>query len=125
MHDMHSEWTPTQFVGQRQEPNPLQWLRFENYGKGMSSRLFYNEVPNPTWTRHGGHMLENKDNDRERDRLLYSFTHADQDQRIIFGLDTTTPEGAAAFKAQYEELCELAPEIVKKQDFVFPHELPA
>lgn len=124
MHDMHSEWTPMQFSGYRQEPNILQWLRLENYGKGMSSRLFYNEVPQPTWFRYGGHLLDNPDNERERDRVLYSFTHADQDRRITFGMDTTTPEGQAEFKAEYEALCEMAPEIVKKEDFIFPHELP-
>jgi len=120
---MHSEWTPMQFSGYRQEPNVLQWLRLENYGKGMSSRLFYNEVPQPTWFRYGGHMLDNPENERERDRLLYSFTHADQDRRITFGLDTTTPEGQAEFKAEFDALAEMAPEIVKKEDFIFPHEL--
>lgn len=38
-------------------------------------------------------------------------------------MDTTTPEGQAEFKAEYEALCEMAPEIVKKEDFIFPHEL--
>ena len=28
-HELHSEWTPQQFVGERQEPNVLEWLRFE------------------------------------------------------------------------------------------------
>jgi len=124
MHDMHAEWTPQQFSGYRQEPNVLQWLRNENYGKGMSARLFFNEVPKPTWYRHGGHMLNNPDDDSERDRLLYSFTHANQDPKMIFGYDSTTPEGQAAYKAQYEELCALAPEIIKKEDFQFPHEMP-
>lgn len=89
----------------------------------MSSRLFYNEVPKPTWIRYGGHLLDNKENDRERDRHLYSFTHADQDRRIAFGIDTTTPEGAAAFKEEFDTLCQLAPEIVKQEDFIYPHEL--
>lgn len=43
MHDFRSEWTPMQFCGDRQEPNVLQWLRLEQWGKGFSSRLFYNE----------------------------------------------------------------------------------
>ena len=43
MHDFRSEWTPMQFAGDRQEPNVLQWFRLEQYGKGFSSRLFYNE----------------------------------------------------------------------------------
>ena len=68
MHDLLSETTPMQFAGDRQEPNVLQWLRLEQFGKGTSSRLFYNEVPQPTWFRFGGHMLENKENERERDR---------------------------------------------------------
>jgi len=41
----------------------------------------------------------------------------------MFGLDTRTPEGAAAFKAEYETLCELAPEIIKKEDMIMPHEM--
>merc|ERR1712048_108710 len=41
----------------------------------------------------------------------------------IFGMDTTTEEGRAAFRAEYEALAELAPEIVKKEDMVFPHEM--
>ena len=90
MDDMHSETTPMQFWGERQEPNPLQWFRLEHFGQGHSSRLFYNEVPQPTWWRYGGHMLTDKDNDRERDRLLWSFTHADQHLPCMFGIDTTT-----------------------------------
>ena len=39
-------------------------------------------------------------------------------------MDTRTPEGAAAFKREYETLCELAPEIIKREDMVLPHELP-
>ena len=41
----------------------------------------------------------------------------------MFGMDTRTPEGAAAFKAEYETLCELAPEIIKKEDMIMPHEM--
>ena len=63
------------------------------------------------------------DNDAERDRVLYSFTHANQDQHIMFGLDTRTPEGEAAFRAEYEKLCELAPEIIKKENMILPHEM--
>jgi len=73
-------------VGERLEPNIIQWFRFEQWGKGASSRLFYNEVPHPTWFRYGGH-LDNPE------KVLYSFTHADQDQQMIFGIDTTTEEG--------------------------------
>lgn len=64
------------------------------------------------------------DNESERDRVLYSFTHANQDQNMMFGLDTRSPEGQEAFRREYETLAELAPEIVKKEDFMFPHEMP-
>jgi hypothetical protein len=86
MHDFRSEWTPMQFWGERQEPNVIEWFRLEQFGKGSSSRLFYNEVPHPTWFRHNGHL----DNPEE---VLYSFTNGDQEQQIIFGIDTTTEEG--------------------------------
>ena len=125
IHDMNAELTPMQFAGDRQEPNILQWFRLEQFGKGASSRLFYNEVPQPTWGRHGGHMLENKDNDRERDRLLYSFTNANQDQPLNLGIDTTTPEGAAEYKREFEVMRQLAPEMIKKEMFFLPHEMPA
>lgn len=122
MEDMHSEWTPVQFAGERQDPNVLQWFRFEQWGQGNSSRLFYNEVPQQSWWRAGGHFA---DDEKARDRALYSFTHANQDTHIIFGIDTTTPEGREQFKAEYEALAEMMPEIIKKDDLVFPHELPA
>lgn len=70
MDDLRSEWTPTQFTGERLEPNFLQWFRLEQWGKGFSSRLFYNEVPKPRWIRHGGHL-------DDKEKTLYSFTHAD------------------------------------------------
>ena len=123
MHDLEAEWTPKQFAGERQEPNPLQWLRFENFGGGFGARLFYNETPKMSWRRQKGHLLD-EDTEAERDRMLYSFTHANQDQSIMFGLDTRTPEGQEAFRKEYETLCELAPEIIKKEDMVFPHEMP-
>jgi hypothetical protein len=71
MHEFMGDSTPVQFLGERQEPNPLQWFRFENWGKGAGSRLFYNEEPNPMWWRHQGH-LDNKE------ECLYSFTHGDE-----------------------------------------------
>jgi len=43
---------------------------------------------------------------------------------MIFGMDTSTEEGRAAFKAEYDTLAELAPEIIKKDEIVFPHEMP-
>ena len=76
-----------------------------------------------SWRRQKGHLLD-EDTEAERDRMLYSFTHANQDQSIMFGLDTRTPEGQEAFRKEYETLCELAPEIIKKEDMVFPHEMP-
>jgi len=70
MADLAGEATPVQFVGERSEPNIIEWFRFEQFGKGHSARLFYNEVPHPTWFRHQGH-LENPE------EQLYSFTKAD------------------------------------------------
>jgi hypothetical protein len=32
MADFNAEITPMQFVGERQEPNPLQWFRLEQFG---------------------------------------------------------------------------------------------
>lgn len=125
MHDLHSEWTPKQFTGQRHEPNPLQWFRWEQFGKGSGSRLFYNENPQPTWWRHGGHMLEDPTSEKERAKVLHSFTHSDQDKDVIFGLDTSTPEGREAFQKEYLTLCDLAPEMMKKEDLCFPHEMAA
>jgi len=123
VHDLNSEWTPTQFAGERIEPNVLSWFRLEQWGKGNSARLFYNEVPQPNWFRHGGHMLKNSEDDKERDKVLYSFSNADQDRNLIFGMDTTTPEGREAFRKEYMTLCELAPEIVKEENLIFPHEI--
>ena len=39
-------------------------------------------------------------------------------------MDTRTPEGQAAFQKEYETLCELAPEIIKKEEMIMPHEMP-
>ena len=41
----------------------------------------------------------------------------------MFGIDTTTEEGRAAFKAEFDAIAELAPELVKKDMMVFPHEM--
>ena len=123
MYDLQAEWTPVPFNGERQEPNPLQWFRTENWLGGYGARMFYNEIPQMNWKRNKGHLLR-EDTEAERDRVLYSFTHANQDQNILFGMDTRTPEGAAAFKREYETLCDLAPEILKREDMVMPHEMP-
>jgi len=75
MHDLEAEWTPRPNGGQRLDPNPLNWFRFENVMGGFSSRLFYNEVPQFSWKTQKGHMTAD-DSEAERDRVLYSFTHA-------------------------------------------------
>jgi len=90
MHDVRSEWTPTQYAGNRLEPNALNWLRHEQWGNGHSAKLFYNEVPNPTWFRHGGN-LENVD------KNVHSFTFGDTDTENTLGFDTSTPEGRKEF----------------------------
>ena len=117
MHEFNSEWTPMQFFGERQEPNVLQWFRMEQGGKGTGSRLFYNEVPHPYWIRHNGHMENPED-------ILYSFTHGDQEQPYTFGIDTTTEEGRIAYKAEYDAIAEMVPEIIKKEAMLYPHEMP-
>merc|ERR1712086_744952 len=83
---------------------------------GASSRLFYNEVAQPNWLRHNGHL----DNPEE---VVYSFCNANQDQNVMFGIDTTTEEGRLQFKAEYDALHQLAPEIIRMEDFQFPHEM--
>lgn len=75
------------------------------------------------WYRNGGHMLQDKDDDKARDRLLHSFTYSDQEQQVILGMDTSTEAGRAQFTKEYMELAELAPEIVKKENLIFPHEI--
>ena len=112
---MNSEWTPMQFAGERLEPNVLQWFRLEQWGKGLSSRLFYNEVPHPTWFRYGGHL-------DDPNKTLHSFLHADQEHRFVFGIDTTTPEGREEFKKEWETACQLVPELLSKEDMIYPHE---
>jgi hypothetical protein len=87
----------------------------EQWGKGNSSRLFYNEVPKPTWTRYGGHL-------DDPEKTLHSFTHADQEHKMIFGMDTTTEEGREAFKSEWEAMCQMVPELVSKEDMIYPHE---
>lgn len=107
-----------QFTGERQEPNVIEWFRFEQWGKGLSSRLFYNEVPKTTYARYGGHL-------DELDKSVYSFTHADQEHKFVFGIDTTTQEGRAQFKKEWETLSQIAPELLSKEDMVYPHEMAA
>ena len=40
-------------------------------------------------------------------------------------MDTTTPEGREAFKKEWDTACELVPELMNKEDLVYPHEKPA
>jgi len=39
-----------------------------------------------------------------------------------WGIDTSIPEGCAQFKEEWDKLAEMAPEIIKKDYIVFPHE---
>lgn len=114
MHDFNAEATPMPFFGERQEPNPLEWFRLEQFGKGNSSRLFFNEVPKPLWIRHQGHI-------NDLDAEVYSFTKANQDTPLLFGMDTTTEEGRKMFEAEYNALAEMVPEMIKKEDIIYPH----
>ena len=124
MHDLQAETTPMMYNQRRNEPNPLQWFRLEGVLGGQGSRMFYNEVPQLSWRRQQGYITESTD-DREKERALFSFTHANQERQILFGMDTSTPEGAEAFRKEYEDLCEMAPEILKKEDLIYPHQMPA
>jgi len=124
MLDMEAEWTPKMWRGERQEPNILEWFRLEHVFGGMSSRMFYNEVPQPTWYRQQGHLTGKEDDEAEKQKVLYSFTSANQDRQMVFGMDTTTPEGKAAFLREFEALREMAPELIKKEDCILPHEQP-
>jgi hypothetical protein len=42
----------------------------------------------------------------------------------VFGIDTTTPEGREEFKKEWENLAGLAPELLSKEDMIYPHEQP-
>jgi hypothetical protein len=97
------------------EPNIIEWFRFEQWGKGVGSRLFYNEVPKPLWSRYGGRFEDPEQN-------LYSFTNANQEHKFLFGIDTTTQEGRELFKKEWETACEIVPELLNKYDMVYPHE---
>lgn len=56
------------------------------------------------------------------EKELYSFTHADQEHKLIFGIDTTTPEGKAQFKKEWDNLAAMAPELISKDAIIYPHE---
>jgi len=124
LHDLEAEMTPMAYQQRRNEGNPLQWFRLETIIGGHGARMFYNEVPKLSWRQQGGYLTETND-EREKERALYSFTHANQDRQLMFGMDTTTPEGQDEYRREYEALCEMAPEMLKKEDMVFPHQRPA
>ena len=120
MHDFHSETTPMPRWKLCQDPNPLQWFRLEQFGKGNSSRLYYNEVPNPWFHRHNG-----KFDTERRDELLYSFTSADIAQKTDYGIDTTTEEGRKKWTDMHNDLAAMCPELAQGDGkVVFPHEIP-
>lgn len=104
--DLESEWTPMQYSGDRLDPNALQWLRHEQWGQGHSSKLFYNEVPNPTWYRQGSSFTT-----KDLDKNVYSFTFGDQNNQHVFGFDTTTPEGRKALAEEVANWKQMTPEI--------------
>lgn len=107
--EARSEWSPAPFNNPRVEGIALNWFRFEQYGKGHSSRLFYNETPNPMFYRHGGHF-----DDVEG---LHSFKYADQHHEDILGFDTTTTEGRKALIAEIKRYRTMVPEL-------FEHDTP-
>jgi hypothetical protein len=106
MTDFNSEWTPMPFVGERLDPNIINWFRFEQVGKGFSSRLFYNEVPKPTWHRHGGH-LDNPE------KTLHSFKYGDQKHENVLGFDVSTEEGRQALDGEVQRWRTMTPEVAE------------
>lgn len=105
--ELRSEWTPSPFAGQRLEPNAIQWARHEHWGKGHSSRYFYNETPNPTTIRHGGNFDGSQ---------LHSWNFADQDYDDLFGFDSSTPEGREKIANEIRRWQKIAPEIFERFD---------
>lgn len=110
MKDFKSEWTPMPFVGERLDPNIINWFRFEQMGKGLSSRYFFNEVPKPSIHRHGGHL-------DDPEKTLHSFKYADQEQGDILGFDTSTKEGRERLEAEIQRWKEITPEIYEAYGF--------
>ena len=39
-------------------------------------------------------------------------------------MDTTTPEGRDEFRKEWEAACQMVPELISKEDMVYPHEWP-
>lgn len=100
LHDLEAEMTPMAYQQRRNEGNPLQWFRLETIIGGHGARMFYNEVPKLSWRQQGGYLTETND-EREKERALYSFSHANQDRQLMFGMDTTTPEGQDEYRREY------------------------
>jgi hypothetical protein len=42
----------------------------------------------------------------------------------MFGMDTTTEEGREAFKAEYDSLAAMTPELISHEAMLYPHEMP-
>lgn len=110
MDEFRSEWTPAPFAGERLDPNIINWFRIEQMGKGLSSRLFYNEVHNPTWHRHGGH-LDNPE------KTIHSFKYGDQQHENVLGFDTSTKAGREALDAEVQRWKQMTPEIYEAYGF--------
>lgn len=104
--EFNSEWTPMPFTGHRVEPNLINVFRFEHVGKGYSSRYFYNEVPNPQWHRHGGHL-------DDKEKTLYSFKYGDQEHEDVLGFDLSTEEGRKEYAAEVKRWTAMTPEIAE------------
>lgn len=102
--EFKSEWTPEGHIGQRLENNLLNALRWEHFGKGRSSRFFYNEVPNPQIYRYGGHL-------DAPEKVLYSFKDADQHSHNPFGVDPNSPQGKEKLVEILEFWRKMAPEL--------------
>ena len=110
VHYSRKEWTPMPFSGERLDPNMLNWFRFEQIGKGFSSRLFYNEVHKPTWHRHGGH-LDNPE------KTLHSFKYGDQEHEDSLGFDVSTKAGRDALAAEVQRWKQMTPELYEAHGF--------
>jgi len=42
---------------------------------------------------------------------------------MIFGIDTTTEEGRAEFKKEWDIMSQMVPELISKEDIIYPHEM--
>ena len=41
---------------------------------------------------------------------------------MVFGIDTSTAEGREEFRKEWDSVCEMVPELLSKDDLVYPHE---